>query len=204
MSVLLVHSSSRIAGSFSREYAERLANGLAGEGGAVVTRDLLATSVPHLSSAMVFAIFTPDEALTEADRAELALSDELIAELLAADTIVIGVPTYNFTIPSSLKAWIDHVARRGKTFRYKDNAPVGLAAGRTAYLVRTTGGIEIDGPMDFATSYLKAILGFIGITDMHVLAIGKLAFGDEAVAASRAAAEAVISEMVVAGHPHMS
>ena len=139
------------------------------------------------------ANLTPDDERTPSQRERLAESDALIAELEAADVIVIGTPMYNFGIPATLKAWVDQVARARITFRYTENGPVGLLEGKKAYVVLATGGVPVDAPVDFATPYLRHALGFIGIKDVEVIAADRLNFrGDEAIDAARA----TIAELV--------
>lgn len=120
--------------------------------------------------------------LTSAQKAALSLSDKLLVELLAADTLVIAAGMINFDIPSSLKAYVDYVVRPGVTFRYGEKGPEGLVKGKKAYIVVARGGIYIQGPMqayNFQDTYLKTALGFIGITDVEVIAVEGIAFGPE-------------------------
>jgi FMN-dependent NADH-azoreductase len=122
-----------------------------------------------LEEAHLAAFFSPPEKHGEADKKAIRHSEEQIAEIMNADAIVIGVPMYNFGIPSALKAWVDHLARAGHTFRYGANGPEGLIKGKKLYLAIATGGIYSEGPMkanDFTAPYLKAVLGFLGITDV--------------------------------------
>ncbi len=115
------------------------------------------------------------------------MSDSLVAELKDADVLVIGVPIYNFNVPASLKAWIDMIARARLTFRYTENGPEGLLQGKKAYLVVATGGVPVGSPVDFATPYLKHALGFIGITDVEIIAADRLnSQADEAMDSARA------------------
>lgn len=117
----------------------------------------------------------------------LAESDSLVAELEAADVVVIGTPIYNFAIPAALKAWFDQVARPRVTFRYTDDGPVGLLDGKKVYLIVASGGVPVDSPVDFATPYVRHMLGFLGISDVEVIAAdGLLSRGDEAIEAARA------------------
>jgi FMN-dependent NADH-azoreductase len=117
-------------------------------------------------------MFIPTEQLTDEDKETIRLSDELTTQLLNADIIVIGAPLINFTIPSSLKAWIDHVTRRGVTFGYDANGyPVGMVTGKKVYIAMSSGGIYSEGPgqaNDFVAPYLRAFLGFLGMTDLSV------------------------------------
>jgi len=124
----------------------------------------------------VGANFTDPDARTGGQRAQLAASDALIAELEAADQMVIGVPVYNFAIPAALKAWVDLVARARRTFRYSEAGPEGLLKGKTAWLVVASGGTPLDSEIDFATPYLKHVLAFIGITDVRVIDASRWGF----------------------------
>ncbi|RYE00803.1 MAG: FMN-dependent NADH-azoreductase [Sphingobacteriales bacterium] len=128
-------------------------------------------SIPHLSPVLLQAMFTPADGLTEETRASLRYSDEAVQQLMAADIIVVGAPFYNFTIPSTLKAWIDHVTRAGITFSYGENGPVGKVLGKKVYVAMASGGVYSEGPMqayDFAAPYLRSYFGFLGMTDLTV------------------------------------
>jgi len=150
--------------------------------------DLVETAIPHLSPKVLSTMFIPTEQLTDEDKETIRLSDELTTQLLNADIIVIGAPLINFTIPSSLKAWIDHVTRRGVTFGYDANGyPVGMVTGKKVYIAMSSGGIYSEGPgqaNDFVAPYLRAFLGFLGMTDLtvfraeglHVPRVKELAF----------------------------
>jgi FMN-dependent NADH-azoreductase len=167
--ILRINSSARKDGSLSRELSSLLADALAGETGNVVVRDLADRPVPQVDADWVGANFTDPSERSDAQRETLKGSDALISELHAADHIVIGVAMYNFSIPSSLKAWIDQVARARETFRYSEAGPEGLLKGKTAWLVMASGGARLDSEADFATPYLRFILGFLGITDVRVI-----------------------------------
>ena len=118
----------------------------------------------------------------------------MVEEIEAADTLVIGVPIYNFGVPAALKAWIDQVARAKRTFKYTSEGPVGLLEGKTAWLVIASGGTASGSEIDFATNYMRHVLGFIGITDVHVLDASKQGAGAEgAIARARAAIPAAIA-----------
>lgn len=147
----------------------------------VIERDLGARPVPHLTPDAAAAIRA--EPQNAAQAAARALSDELIGELKAADTILIGAPMYNFGIPSTLKAWFDHVLRAGVTFRYSEAGPEGLLKGKRAIVVLTRGGLYSEGPaqaMDLQEPHLRTLLGFVGITDVTFVRAEKLALGPEA------------------------
>jgi FMN-dependent NADH-azoreductase len=148
----------------------------------VTKRDLGANPVPHLNSDSAMAL-RGSAAANEAQAAAQALSDTLIGELKAADTIVIGAPMYNFGIPSTLKAWFDYVLRAGITFRYTETGPVGLLEGKRAIVIESRGGYYSDGAakaLDSQEPHLKTLLGFMGIKDLTFIRAEKLAFGPEA------------------------
>ncbi|MEO6452854.1 MAG: FMN-dependent NADH-azoreductase [Ginsengibacter sp.] len=135
----------------------------------LTVRNLAKTTFPHLEEVHLNSFFTPAENLTPELIEAIKHSDEAIAELKNADVIVIGVPMYNFSIHSTLKAWIDHIARAGQTFRYTEKGPEGLIKNKKVYLAISSGGIYSQGPMkayDFTESYIRSILGFLGMTDI--------------------------------------
>lgn len=136
----------------------------------VISRDVANETLPMITGEWAAARLVPAETLTDAERAELALSDTLVAELEAADTIVIGLPIYNFGMPASLKAWIDLVARPKRTFQYGPNGPEGLLKGKRAIIAVASGGTPVGSPADFASTHLTFVLGFMGITDVEVVA----------------------------------
>ncbi|MGX6647458.1 FMN-dependent NADH-azoreductase [Maricaulaceae bacterium MS644] len=178
--ILRIDSSARIEGSVSRDLSDRLARRLAGSTGAVTLRDLAAQPPVFVDAAWVSANFTDPAQRSDAQQAALAASDELVVELEAADHIVIAVPVYNFTIPASLKGWIDMIARVRRTFRYTEAGPEGLLRGKTAWLVVASGGTAVDSEIDFATPYLRHVLGFLGITDVRVVDAGRWGFRSDA------------------------
>lgn len=154
----------------------------------VIRRDLSDRPVAHLGQATFTAALTsPDERSPEQARAA-ALADALVDELLAADTLVLGVPVYNFGIPSTLKSWFDHVARAGTTFRYTENGPQGLVSGTRAYAFVTSGGKYAGTDVDFAGHYVRHMLGFLGIGNVMITRAEGLAMGEEAGKQSLAAA----------------
>jgi FMN-dependent NADH-azoreductase len=162
-------------------------------------RDLGSMPVPHLTADAAAALVT-GKTENASQAAALALSDELIGELTAADTIVIGAPMYNFGIPSTLKAWFDHVLRAGITFRYTENGPVGLLQGKRAIVVETRGGHYSEGPgqaMDAQEPHLRAMLGFIGIADVTFVRAEKLGLGPQAREQSIGAARAQLSDVIL-------
>lgn len=195
MSTLLhIDSSARRAGSVSRRLTARFVEEWRRRhpDGRLIARDLALDAPPHVDEATIGAYFTPDDARSDAQRATLAQSDALVDELLAADTIVIGAPMYNFALPSSLKAWIDHVVRVGRTFAYNANGAEGLVRGKRVVVIFSRGGVYSDGPaqaMDFQTGYLRGVLGFIGITDVEFVAAEGVAFGEDSARDAIAKAE---------------
>ena len=133
--------------------------------------NLVDNEIPHLSPAVLRTFFTPADQLTDAEKQAIRLSDELVKQLFAADIIVIGAPLINFTIHSTLKAWIDHITRAGITFGYSETGPVGKVNGKKVYVAMSSGGIYSEGPgkaNDFVAPYLKAFLGLLGMTDITV------------------------------------
>jgi FMN-dependent NADH-azoreductase len=161
----------------------QLAGRLASRPGCNLTvRDLARQPLPHIDDSFAVARNTPADLLTSAQKSALSLSDKVLTELFAADTLIIAAAMINFGIPSSLKAYIDHIVRPGITFRYGANGPEGLVLGKKAYLVVARGGDYSQHPMqglNFQDTYLKAALGFIGITDVEVIAVEGIAFGPE-------------------------
>ena len=152
--------------------------------GQVVTRDLSENPVPHLDAGRFKALLTPQSERT-AEQAEVAAqSDALVAELQAADVIVLALPMYNFGVPSTLKAYFDHVARAGVTFRYTANGPEGLLKGKRAVIVATRGGQYVGTPLDTQTTYIKNFLAFLGIEDTKFVYAEGLAMGEDALSAA--------------------
>ena len=185
-------SSARTEGSVSRNLSAKLVEQLSDADTKIITRDIGRTPLPIITEDWVGANFTPDEARNEAQRKTLALSDELVGELEAADTLVLGVPIYNFGVPAAFKAWIDLIARAQKTFKYTENGPVGLLEGKKAYIVIASGGTQSGSEIDFATPYIRHVLGFVGIHDVTIIAADQLmATGEEKVANAAAQIEAL-------------
>ena len=166
----------------------------------IVERDLTSGSIPHLSQDTLTALGTAAEQRTSAQRDTVAFADSLIEEVEAADTIVLAAPMYNFTIPSTLKAWLDHVARAGRTFRYGAAGPEGLLKGKKVYVVTGRGGIYSgESPyraMDFQEPYLRTILGFVGITDVTFVHVEGLNLGNEQAESGRARARQTIGTLL--------
>ncbi len=161
----------------------------------VKVRDLANDPVPHLSGETVAGFMAEAGDRNAAQAEAIALSEELISELQDADVIVLGLPMYNFGIPSTLKAWIDHVARAGITFRYSENGPEGLLKGKKAYVLAARGGVYAGTANDTQTPYINLLLGFLGITDVTMVAAEALNMGDEAKAQSLSNARAEIANL---------
>lgn len=180
--ILNIQSSARSDDSVTRQLSQAALKQL--NANEVITRDL-AAGIPLLTADWLAANFTaPDDRTTQNGEA-LALSDTLIDEIKQADTLVFGVPVHNFSIPAALKAWVDQIARVGVTFKYTDTGPVGLLEGKRAIILLASGGTPIGSDIDFASGYLKHIMGFIGISDVTIIAADALAAdADEKIAAA--------------------
>ena len=198
MNTLILNSSAQGEASVSRrllrDFAARVA---ARPAGTVAVRDIGAAPVPHLTAETVQGIRGTAE--SEPERGAQVLSDELIAELREADLIVIGAPMYNFGMPSTLKAWFDHVLRARVTFRYTEAGPEGLLKGKRAIVVETRAGVYSEGPaaaMDSQEPHIRTLLGFMGITDVRFVRVEGLAFGEDAAAKAIDAAAAELAEAI--------
>ncbi|OXG04423.1 FMN-dependent NADH-azoreductase [Flavobacterium araucananum] len=160
----------------------------------VQTLDLSKTPLPYLSQLDINAFYTPADQHTEAQKETLKYSDEATSNLIDADIVVIGVPLYNFGIPAVLKGWIDQVARAGKTFTYDASGPKGLLTDKKVFLSIASGAIFSEGPYksyDFSEPYLRAVLGFLGITDVTTFRVEGTAIPEFAENALRKALTAV-------------
>lgn len=145
---------------------------------ALVTRDFSIDPVPYFDNAWLQALSTPPSERSAEQAEKVAYSDALIAEVQAADTLVIGVPMYNFTMPAALKSWTDHLARAGVTFRYTDSGPVGLLTGKKVYVVLSTGGQHREGVTDFLRPLLRTFLGLLGMQDVEFIVADGLNMGE--------------------------
>lgn len=176
--ILHIDASARRQGSVTRDLTARI---IARHPDArVITRDLADTPLPQITETWVNANFTPEGDRTGLQRDTLAQSDALVAELEATDIIVIGLPVYNFGVPAALKAWIDLVARAGRTFRYTETGVEGLLAGKRAIIAMAAGGVEAGSDVDFATPYVRQVLGFLGITDVSLVAADRMVLDPKA------------------------
>lgn len=174
LNILRIDSSARRDGSVSRDLADLYID-LVAETRAVrvQTRDL-SEGLPVINQNWIAATFTPEPDRTADHRAALDVSDQLVEELESSELIVISTPIYNFGIPASLKLWVDQVARAGRTFRYTENGPVGLLNGKRAVILAASGGTQVGSDIDFATPYLRHVLGFLGVSDVEIIAADQL------------------------------
>ncbi len=180
--ILRVDASMRRAGSQSRALLDTVVERFrrVSPDVKVVNRDLATEALPQIDETWINANFTDPDQRDELQKQKLAQSDALVEELRAADTLVIGLPIYNFSVPAALKAWIDLIARARLTFKYTENGPVGLLEGKRAVLVVASGGVPVGSPVDFATDYMKQVLRFIGITEVEVIDASQLNFKADA------------------------
>jgi len=179
--ILRIDSSIKGEASVSHKLLDRTQDKLlaAHPGAQVVTRDLSA-GVPSIDGSWIGAIFTPAESRNAAQAEIAAYSDALLAEVRAADVLLIGLPIYNFSVPGQLKAWFDHLARKGETFQYTEAGPEGLLKGKRAIVVFTSDGTQFGSDIDFASGWVRHMLGFFGITDVQFVHADLLVFDAEA------------------------
>jgi FMN-dependent NADH-azoreductase len=199
MKTLLQLTSSIFAdGGQSSRLAEEFVAALRLEhpGAQVIRRDLARDPVPHLDAERFGAFLAKPETRTPAQAAVVGYSDALIAELKHADTLVIGLPMYNFGLPSQLKAYFDHVARAGVTFKYTEKGAVGLLGGRKAFVFAARGGLYQGTPRDTQTGYVRDFLAFLGVTDVKFVYAEGLAISEASKAQSLATARRALRELV--------
>ena len=199
MKILQINSSARSTGSESTRLADSIVAKLreSHPGTQLVRRDLGLTPHPTLDEATLGALFTPADQRTPEQAARVALDDALIAEVQAADVIVIGSPMYNFGITVQLKSWFDAIARAGVTFSYTATGPVGHLAGKKVYVTLARGGFHKDGGNDGQAQHLKTFLGFLGMTDVTLVYAEGLGMGAEALAKAQAQADAQIDAVLM-------
>ena len=182
LTILKLDSSGRKSGSVSRQLSTRLVERFVRDGDVNVIERDVASGLPAVNEDWIGSNFTPSSERSADQAALLVQSDELVAELRAADVLVIGMPIYNFGVPASLKGWIDLICRAGETFQYGENGPEGLLTGKRAIVTVASGGVPVGSPMDHATTYLSQVLGFVGITDVtYVSATGLAMDPDSAI-----------------------
>lgn len=192
--ILVVHSSISAEKGQSNQLIERFLQSLNSD--ATVSRlDLNEQALPHLAMNEIAAWMTPAAERTAEQAALAALSDQSIAQVQAADVILVGVPMYNFGVPSQLKAWFDRIARAGITFKYTETGPVGLLQDKPVVFFATRGGIYKDLPHDSQTPFIQAFFNFIGLKNLHFIYAEGLSMGEASVQAALAAAQAQIQEI---------
>lgn len=199
MNILQINSSARSTGSESTRLADAIvARVQAGNPGATLTRrDLAAEPHPLLDETALQALFTPATQRSAEQAARVALDDALIAQVRAADVIVIGSPMYNFGITVQLKSWFDAIARVQVTFKYTETGPVGLLTGKKVYVAVARGGLHRGGASDTQLPHLQTFLGFLGMTDVQYVYAEGMGMGPEAVARAQARADAEINAVLV-------
>src|SRR5437762_12502278 len=200
MKILQISSSARRDASHSTRLATRVVQRLrdADPEATLVVRDLNAVPHPVLDGAGLGGLFTPADQRTPEQAARVALDDALIAEIQAADIVVLGVPMYNFGVPAPLKNWIDAISRAGVTFRYSEKGPEGLLKGKKAYVALTRGGQYRNTPSDTQVPYLKTVFTFLGLTDVQFVYAEGLAMGPDAERNGIASAQQQIEEALAA------
>jgi len=167
--ILQINSSSRIQGSVTRDLSAQLTHQLQHQSGLAVVKRDLAEGIDFIDEQWVGANFTDPADRSDEQKAALAVSDRLIEELEQASHIIIAAPIYNFSVPAVLKAWIDQVARARVTFRYTENGPEGLLKDKKAFLVVASGGVPLGSEVDYASTYLRHVMGFLGIDDVTLV-----------------------------------
>ena len=200
MKILQINSSARAENSQSTRLANTLVERLrdAQPQATLIVRDLGRTPHPMLDEAALQALFTPAEQRTPEQAARVAQDDVLIAEIQAADVVVLGVPMYNFGVPAQLKNWIDAISRAQVTFRYTANGPEGLLTGKKVYVALTRGGLYRNTPNDTQAPYLKTFFAFLGMSDVQFVYAEGLAMGPEAEQNALASALSQIEQAVLA------
>ena len=200
MNILQINSSARPDNSQSSRLAADIVERLraANPDARLTLRDLGRAPHPALDEPALGALFTPADKRTPGQAARVAQDDSLIAELQAADAIVLGVPMYNFGVPTQLKNWIDAIARAGVTFKYTDKGPVGLVQNKKVYVALTRGGLYRNTPADTQVPYLRTFLSFLGMTDVQFIYAEGLAMGPEAEQKALASAQTQIEDVFAA------
>jgi FMN-dependent NADH-azoreductase len=197
MQILQLNTSARSVGAHSTTVADLITERLMQKTPepSLHLRDMARDPHPMLDEPALNALFTPADQRSEGQHARMAQDDALISEIQNSDIIVLGVPMYNFGIPVQLKSWFDAIAKAGVTFRYTENGPVGLLADKKVYVALARGGIYRDTPNDTQVPYLKLMLGFLGMTDVHYIYAEGFAMGPEAAANAMQEAKQQISDL---------
>jgi len=182
--ILRIDASMRISGSYSRSLSERLIAQLKRQTPSEVKVRDLADGIPLINEAWIEANFTDITTRSAEQRSVLSHSDALVSELESANTLVIGLPIYNFNVPAAFKAWIDQVVRAKRTFRYGDSGPEGLLENKKAYVILSSGGTQLGSDLDFVSGYIHHVLGFVGIKDVTIIDSSGIGLDEEKVIAN--------------------
>lgn len=200
--ILHIDSSPMGEKSFSKRISKEVVEGLKKKfpNSEVVSHDFAKNPLPHISAEVLGAFFTPVENQNEEQSKAIVVSDQLVNELVSADIIVVGAPMWNLNIPSSLKAWIDHIVRAGKTFKYTEQGPVGLlSSDKKVIIASSRGGMYTEGAYqayDFQETYLKAIFGFLGVREIYFIRAEGTSMGESAIEAANKTAESQKEEVL--------
>lgn len=180
LNVLLITASAQQKGSVTRRFASEMIDELESQHGVINLKERdVSQGLPFVDEDWVAANFTPADTRSKKQQDKLSLSDELVEEIKQADVLVMAAPIYNFSVPASLKAWIDMVCRVGLTFNYTSEGPVGLLKGKKAYIVIASGGTRIGSEIDYASDYLRHVLGFMGIDDVELISAERFNHEDQ-------------------------
>jgi len=180
LNVLLITASAQQKGSVTRRFASEMIDELESQHGVINLKERdVSQGLPFVDEDWVAANFTPADTRSKKQQDKLSLSDELVEEIKQADVLVMAAPIYNFSVPASLKAWIDMVCRVGLTFNYTSEGPVGLLKGKKAYIVIASGGTRIGSEIDYASDYLRHVMGFMGIDDVELISAERFNHEDQ-------------------------
>lgn len=197
MTILHIDASANFETSNSRAISDYIVEKIIESGlssDTVIRRDLAKQLLPQINAQDLIALHSSSESDRESLQEHFEVSENLITELKSSDTLVIGVPMYNFGVPVVLKQWIDYIARAGQTFKYTETGPVGLSGVKHAYVVVASGGTPLGSPMDHLSPYLKTILGFIGVEDIHIIdAAGNKGATEKVIADAKAQVDKLFS-----------
>tara|TARA_R110002167_G_scaffold10378_4_gene47700 strand:+ start:831 stop:1427 length:597 start_codon:yes stop_codon:yes gene_type:complete len=198
MTILHIDASANFETSNSRTISDYIVEKVIGSGlssGTIIRRDLAKQLLPQINSEDLISLHSSSESDRKSLKEHFELSEHLITELKSSDTIVIGIPMYNFGVPVVLKQWIDYIARAGQTFKYTESGPVGLSGVERAYVVIASGGTPLGSPMDHLSPYIKTILGFIGVETVHIIdAAGSKGVTEKVISEAKAQVDALFSD----------
>jgi FMN-dependent NADH-azoreductase len=197
MTILHIDTSASLESSNSRVLSDYIVEKIISTGlssDTIIRRDLAKQLLPQISAQDLIALHGSAESDRASLKEHIVLSENLITELKSSDTLVIGVPMYNFGVPVVLKQWIDYIARAGQTFKYTEQGPVGLSGVKQAYVVIASGGTPVGSPMDHVSPYLKTVLAFIGVETVHIIdAAGSKGATEKVIAEAKAQVDEIFS-----------